>query len=125
MGKIIAVDFDGTCVTHRYPNVGENIGAAPVLKKLVDNGHRIILLTMRDSGKVLRDAINWFKENNIPLYGINQNPNQTWSDSRKVYANYYIDDQAVGCPILYESNGIGFYVDWKRIDEWFKQQGLY
>ena len=35
----IAIDFDGTCVTHEYPGVGREIGAAPVLKKLTENGH--------------------------------------------------------------------------------------
>lgn len=53
----IAVDFDGTCVTHEYPDVGKDIGAIPVLKELVDKGHKLILFTMRD-GKELQDAIN-------------------------------------------------------------------
>lgn len=44
---IIAVDFDGTCVTHEFPRVGEEIGAAEVLKELTDKGHKIILFTMR------------------------------------------------------------------------------
>jgi hydroxymethylpyrimidine pyrophosphatase-like HAD family hydrolase len=121
--KFIAVDFDGTCVKHRYPFVGEDIGAAPILKKLIENGHRIILLTMRGSGTVLRDALTWFSKNEIPLYAINQNPSQTWSDSRKVFADYYIDNQAVGCPMI-DDNG-DCYVDWDRVDEWFKDQGLY
>ena len=43
----IAVDFDGTCVTHDFPKVGKNIGAEIVLKKLADKGHKIILYTMR------------------------------------------------------------------------------
>ena len=47
-GITIAIDFDGTCVTHEYPNVGRDIGAAPVLRKLVENGHKLILWTMRD-----------------------------------------------------------------------------
>ena len=44
---IIAVDFDGTCVTHDFPKVGKNIGAEIVLKKFTDKGHKIILYTMR------------------------------------------------------------------------------
>lgn len=43
---IIAVDFDGTCVTHEFPKVGRDIGAVPVLRKLVENGHKLILFTM-------------------------------------------------------------------------------
>lgn len=31
-----AVDFDGTVVTHNYPEVGKNVGAEIVLKKLAE-----------------------------------------------------------------------------------------
>lgn len=41
----IAVDFDGTCVTHDYPAVRKDIGAIPVLKALVEAGHKLILYT--------------------------------------------------------------------------------
>ena len=44
---IINVDFDGTCVTHDFPQIGKEIGAAEVLKKLTYNGHNLILFTMR------------------------------------------------------------------------------
>ena len=71
----ICVDFDGTCVTHEYPNVGKDIGAAPVLKRLVQNGHNLILFTMRGNTDLI-DAVNWFRQNEIPLYGINKNPTQ-------------------------------------------------
>lgn len=71
MGYTIGIDFDGTVVTHMYPEVGKDIGAVPVLKKLVDCGNRLILFTMRDSKNgTLQDAINWFKENGIKLYGV-------------------------------------------------------
>ena len=40
-GYYIVLDFDGTVVKHRYPAVGEDIGAVPVLKKLVKNGHHV------------------------------------------------------------------------------------
>lgn len=73
---IIAVDFDGTCVKHRYPMVGEDVdGAVSVLKELVRKGHKIILYTMR-SGDTLDDAISWFIDNDIELWGINRNPEQ-------------------------------------------------
>ena len=44
---LIAVDFDGTVVTHAYPEIGDDAGAVPVLKELTDNGCRLILYTMR------------------------------------------------------------------------------
>ena len=51
----IAVDFDGTCVTHDYPRIGKEIGATKVLKRLVEAGHKLILNTMR-SGKELQES---------------------------------------------------------------------
>lgn len=96
----IAIDFDGTCVTHDYPRIGKDIHAVNVLKRLVANGHKLILNTMR-SGKELDDAVNWFKEHNIELFGVNENPTQkSWTESPKVYAHMYIDDAAFGCPLL-------------------------
>lgn len=109
---IIAVDFDGTCVTHEYPDIGKDVGAVPVLKALVERGDKLILYTMRH-GKTLTDAIEWFTANGIELWSANVNPEQhTWSDSRKVYAHMYIDDAALGVPLTHPHNGKRAYVDW-------------
>lgn len=117
---IIAIDFDGTCVTHEYPKIGKDIGSVVVLKQLVQYGHQLILWTMR-SGDTLNDAINWFKDNDIPLYGINTNPTQkTWTQSPKAYANLYIDDAAFGCPFLFDKEiSDRPYVDWNEIADNF------
>lgn len=112
----IAIDFDGTCVTHEYPEIGRDLGATTTLKTLVDNGHKLILLTMR-SGKTLEDAKHWFEEKGIILYGVNENPSQKrWTESPKVYANLYIDDANLGTPLI--KNSIASdrpYVDWKLV----------
>jgi hypothetical protein len=112
----IAIDFDGTCVTHDYPRVGKDIGAVPVLKMFVESGHKLILNTMR-SGKELADAVQWFADNDIPLYGANENPTQkSWTASPKVYAHLYIDDAALGCPLKMDTNVSGRpFVDWDYI----------
>ena len=114
---IIAVDFDGTCVTHEYPDVGKNIGAEIVLKALTDEGHGLILYTMRDhpadSGvqDPLQEAIDWFSQNDIPLFGVNENPTQkSWTTSPKPYANLYIDDAALGMLTIKLSKRS--FVDW-------------
>ena len=122
---IIAVDFDGTCVTHEYPNVGKDIGAVPVLKELVENGHKIILYTMRWD-KELKEAVQWFESNDIPLFGINENLTQRkWTKSPKIYAHLYIDDAALGVPlILDESMSNRPFVDWKSVKALLQNTGV-
>lgn len=112
----ICIDFDGTCVTHDYPKVGKDIGAVPILKKLVSNGHKLILYTMR-CDKELNDAINWFKENGIKLYGVQKDPEQSnWTKSPKAFANIYIDDAALGCPLkLDDKLSNRPFVDWDKV----------
>lgn len=112
----IAIDFDGTCVTHDYPRIGKDIGAVTVLKRLVESGHKLILNTMR-SGNELQDAIDWFNENGIELYGANENPAQKrWTQSPKVYAHLYIDDAALGCPLRMNSDlSERPFVDWEVV----------
>lgn len=122
----VAIDFDGTCVTHEYPNVGKDIGAIPVLKKLVDKGHQLILFTMRSNNsqgdRYLDDAVNWFKENGIELFGINVNPTQKeWTCSPKAYAHLYIDDAALGIPLIFDKHDRP-YVDWKKVEELLFEQ---
>ena len=121
----IAIDFDGTCVTHDYPRIGKDIHAIPVLNKLVSNGHKLILNTMR-SGKELDAAVNWFKENNIELFGINENPTQKrWTDSPKVYAHMYIDDAGLGCPLKLDlSLSNRPFVDWEVVSRLLKDNEI-
>ena len=121
----ICVDFDGTCVTHEYPDIGREIGAAFVLKRLVEHGHRIILHTMR-SGLGLEAAVGWFRYHDIPLYGVNENLSQkTWTDSRKVHGNIYIDDAALGCPLIYDKETDQAYVNWNEVEYLLMMRGLF
>lgn len=121
---VIAIDFDGTCVTHAFPNVGKEIGAADVIKALVNKGHKIILFTMRDL-EYLTPAIAWFEKNDIPLYGINDNPGAKWSTSRKVYADMYIDDMALGIPLKMDYNKSNRpFVDWAGVESLLKKKGI-
>lgn len=127
----INIDFDGTCVAHDYPRIGADIGSIKVLKKLVDNGHRLILFTMRSDnsnfmtphGKIdnhgLTDAVNWFKMNDIPLYGIQTNPTQkAWTSSPKSYAELMIDDSALGCPLKIDlSISPRPFVNWEEVED--------
>ena len=115
---IIGLDFDGTCVKHAYPKIGEDIGAVPVLKEFVRQGHLLVLNSMR-AGKLLEDAVQWFKDNGIELYGANHTPGQeSWTQSTKTYANVYIDDAALGCPKQMDEQG-NIFVDWRYISRVF------
>ena len=121
---IIAVDFDGTCVTHEYPEVGKDVGAVETLHELVAKGHKIMLWTMR-SGKELDDAVEWFEQNDIPLWGINENTTQNWSTSHKQYAHLYIDDTALGCPLRHDSWMCKSpYVDWVKVRQYLISNGI-
>lgn len=87
---IIGIDFDGTCVTDLFPYVGDNIGAASVLRKLADK-NLLILYTVRD-GKYLQDAVDWFKYNHINLYSVNYNPEPVSSSPKLIsYVNFAIN----------------------------------
>lgn len=141
----IVVDFDGTCVTHDFPAVGRDIGAAEVLKELVEEGHHLILFTMRSdahsigeeyaneigiaaspSSDYLSDALDWFKKNDIPLYGVQTDPDQkNWTSSPKAYGHIHIDDAALGCPLRSDpelSNKL--FVDWPAVRSMLAARGI-
>lgn len=121
---VIAVDFDGTIVTHAYPDIGMDAGAGPVLKELAANGDKIILYTMR-SGALLEVAVEWFRKRNIPLYAVNENPSQRkWTESPKVHADLYIDDSSLGCPIKFVDGVKRPVADWERIREQLVKEGF-
>lgn len=137
----ICIDFDGTCVSHEFPKIGKDIGAVPVLKELVENGHRLILFTMRSDRKkkkkvdgvevvveenVLTEAIQWFEEKEIPLYGVQKNPTQRfWTSSPKAYGHLYIDDANLGCPLITDDPETDRpYVDWTSIRELLVEKGI-
>jgi hypothetical protein len=114
----IVLDFDGTCITHAYPAIGKDIGAIPVLKELNKAGHGLILFTMRSSmDGTLEEAVKWFKDNEIKLYGIQTHPTQhKWTTSPKAYGEFMIDDSAIGCPTKFDLNlSNREFVDWEEM----------
>lgn len=96
---IIGVDFDGTIVEDRYPNIGKpRIFAFETLKRLQDDGHRLILWTYR-SGKTLDEAVEFCKQNGITFYAVNKSfPEEEFDNtkSRKINADVFIDDRNIG-----------------------------
>ena len=98
---IIAVDFDGTIVEHRYPSIGKELPfAIETLKKLTKEGHRLILWTLRE-GKLLEDAIIFCRELGLEFYAVNhdypeEERNIKKHFTRKIKADIWIDDRNVG-----------------------------
>lgn len=97
--KVIAVDFDGTIVEHKYPEIGrEMLFAFATLKALKQKGHKLILWTIR-TGDLLRDAVEYCKENGVEFYAVNKNyPEEKLDEnvSRKLNADIFIDDRCIG-----------------------------
>ncbi len=120
-GIIFGVDFDGTCVTHCFPEIGIDCpNVVEVLKWIESEGGKLVLNTMRSDRPerlYLTEALHWFDANAFLLYGINQNPTQKlWTSSPKVYANIYIDDAALGCPLIHNKDfSERPFVDWLKV----------
>lgn len=111
---IIAVDFDGTIVQHKYPAIGLLVpGAKETINALVDNGNDVFLWTMRD-GLTMDEAKNFLKAKDIHIEYFNESPGQ-FCLSPKQYANIYIDDAALGAP-LYNFNDY-VVIDWVEISK--------
>lgn len=98
---IIAVDFDGTIVEHRYPAIGnEQPFAIETLKKLTEEGHRLILWTVRE-GRLLDEAVMFCRERGLEFYAVNRDypeeeKNRNNHFSRKLKADLWIDDRNLG-----------------------------
>jgi hydroxymethylpyrimidine pyrophosphatase-like HAD family hydrolase len=96
---IIAVDFDGTLVQDEYPSIGAKIERVfNEVKRWKSHGHKIVLWTCRD-GVQLQEAIDWCNQQGLYFDAVNENIIETKkmfnNDTRKVYANIYLDDKAI------------------------------
>lgn len=98
---VIAVDFDGTIVENRYPEIGrERPFAIRTLKKLAEEQHCIILWSVRE-GRQLDEAVEWCRERGLEFYAVNKDfPEEDIEKnvhySRKLKADLFIDDRSVG-----------------------------
>ena len=110
---IIAIDFDGTIVSHRYPEIGSEIPfATATIRRLIEEQHQVILWTVR-RGKLLQDAVDWCKERGIEFYAVNKSyPEEEPGEGyAKVNADMFIDD----C-------NLGGLPDWGKIYKMIKEK---
>jgi hypothetical protein len=97
--KIIAVDFDGTIVEDRYPEIGQpKIFAFETLLRLKADGHKLILWTYR-SGKALEEAVAFCLQHQLEFHAVNASLHEAEKDPsvpRKIHADLFIDDRNIG-----------------------------
>ena len=109
MNKIIAVDFDGTLCENCYPDIGRpNTKLIDYLKWQLYHGTYVILWTCR-CGDELQAAVDWCKIQGLIFDAVNENVQPAiekfGGNSRKVYADEYIDDKAAtwwDLPFIFE-----------------------
>ena len=98
---VIAVDFDGTIVEHRYPRIGDEIPfAIDTLKELIKDGHQLILWSVRED-ELLQEAVDWCHKRGVDFWAVNKDyPEEERSKnnhfSRKLKVDMFIDDRNVG-----------------------------
>lgn len=99
---VIAVDFDGTIVEHKYPEIGKEIPfAIDTLRQIAEEGHKLILWTSRD-GDLLDEALQFCRKRGLEFFAVNSNYppgsmfKQSVGHSCKVVADLYIDDRNIG-----------------------------
>lgn len=96
----IAVDFDGTIVEQKFPEIGKQKPfAMDTLRALIADGHHVILWSVRE-GKYLEEAVEYCRQRGVEFYAVNSEyPNASWAEnamSRKIRADVYIDDSNLG-----------------------------
>lgn len=116
MGFRIAVDFDNTLFTNKFPEVGDPVpGAAKYMKKLKDAGHVLMIWTCRMNAgfhsddsiqKDLEQIVSKMTEHGIPYDEI------VHGEPGKLMADIYVDDRALGCPLrVWKGHPV---VDWQQ-----------
>lgn len=127
--RTIYIDFDGTIVEHKFPEIGKPVPHAfEVIRKLKAKGHDLVLNTMRSeiwSG--INEVLDYCKENGCEFEYWSTNKRQpiNWSLSMaSKTGNIYIDDETTAIPLMPTSNGNGWMVDWKEVESRLLNHGI-
>lgn len=123
--RIIAIDGDGTLFEHMFPDIGLEVPGA--IQTCLDL--QAILYTMRSDnqkdGNVLSEAIEWCRSRGLEFWAVQTNPEQgSWTTSPKCYAQAYIDDNAIGCPLRESFKSSRKMVDWAEVRKLLVQRGF-
>jgi len=118
---VCCLDFDGTIIHHPGNKSFDSYGAEPEIpvpyaldwcRNFNSLGLRLILWTSRGTQSFLDKAIQYMEKAGIDLWDVNNNEEQKqWSDSRKIHAHVYVDDNGLS-PLCYPIPGKRGVVDW-------------
>jgi hypothetical protein len=114
------IDFDGTIVEHKFPEIGAPLPFAfAVLKGLKEAGHELILWTCREDPEYpfkgrhfLKEAVEFCRSNGVEFDAVNEALSDDFRGNglkRKPHANYHIDDH----------NFPGGFHGWKMVGRHF------
>lgn len=97
---IYAIDFDGTIVENRFPDIGPLRSEAHwFIRQLKARGDKWVLYTMRE-GEHLQKALTYLWALDLAPDAVNDNLEEIkeayGNNPRKVFANVYIDDHNAG-----------------------------
>lgn len=96
--KIIAIDFDGTIVDDQFPDIGKlKPGAKEAINELYYSGKVTIIIWSCRNGINFLKAVEFLAKEGIKYHHFNKscpdNVKLYGSDTRKVYADVYVDDK--------------------------------
>lgn len=120
--KIIFLDFDGTVVYHRYPEIGDLIPESiNVIKELISNGHTVILNSYRSNSLQTDSALNFLKEFGIEIESTKYKIIPIKFDLDNILI--FIDDITSNIPLLIDDKNLN-YVDWATLKKLFKNKKI-
>lgn len=123
---IIAVDFDGILCENKFPEIGPpQYEVISLVRQLIDRGNEVVLWTTRN-GNELTAAVNWCEDRGLHFCAINApapSNEKEYADkypvqSRKIYADIYIDDHNLEFVSEGGYKGRGYMIDYlKKLKE--------
>ena len=115
---VIAVDFDGTLAQDDFPHVGVQIGAFPWLRRIKEEPDIYLVLWTCRTGTPLQEAVDFCVQMGVEFDSVNEHSplgKEFVNPGRKIGADIYIDDKALGCPLRQDSVTSKPYADWDII----------
>lgn len=121
----IGIDFDGTMVEHRFPEIGAEVPeSVRVVRRISDAGHIVVVWSCR-SGRFADDAMAWFRRRDMRVRPAEWSPPRPPDRPWKTYVDVYIDDRALGVPLVAPAeSGLAPYVDWLRVEVLLQERGI-